>query len=150
MKHLETEQRTSKSSSTYYVRVKHPKYFANITKSEIWNNFLGMVTEKCSATLHKGALAIHVVSIIATIVCLLNPVCAIFYPMEQKHNIFIFYVIPPHWSDTGCWNLSSSKTITYLFYLANTMCVGFLATWARVTATMILTMLNRINSVPAR
>ena len=89
MKHLETEQRTSKSSSTYYVGVKHPKYFANITKSEIWNNFLGMVTEQCSATLHKGALAIHVVSIIATIVCLLNPVCAIF--IRWNKNIIYLY-----------------------------------------------------------
>ena len=69
---------------------------------------------------------------------------------EQKH-LFTFYVMYPHWHDTGSWNPSSSKTRTYLFYIVNIMGADGLATeGARVSATIILTMLNQINSVPAR
>ena len=46
---------------------------------------------------------------------------------------------------------SSCKTMTYLFYVFNKMAADDLATQgARASATMILTLLNRINSVPAR
>ena len=62
-----------------------------------------------------------------------------------------FCVIPPHWNDTGSWIFSWSKTIIYLFYIVNIMGADDLATQgARASATMILTMLDRINSVPAR
>ena len=56
-------------------------------------------------------------------------------------------LIPPHWHDTGSWNPSSSKIITYLFYIVNIMDADVLATQP---AFMIMTMLNRINSVLAR
>ena len=46
--------------------------------------------------------------------------------------------------------LPHGKTSTYLFYIADIMGADVLATRAvRVSATMILTMLNRNNSVPA-
>ena len=32
--------------------------------------------------------------------CHVNPLHAIFFQGEQKH-VFTFYVIPPHWYDTG-------------------------------------------------
>ena len=49
--------------------------------------------------------------------------------------------------DTGSSNHSSSNRRTYLFYVVNTMGVDVLATQgAKASATMILTMLNRINS----
>ena len=49
-----------------------------------------------------------------------NPLHAKLLQKEQKH-IFTFYVIPPHWYDTGSWNPSSCKTRTrtYLFYIVN-------------------------------
>ena len=79
----------------------------------------------------------------------LNPLRAKFFKKDQKH-IFAFYVIPPHWHGTGCWNPSSYKTRTYLFYMVNIMGADVLATQgARAAATMILTILIRINSVPA-
>ena len=60
-------------------------------------------------------------------------------------------IIPPHWHDTGSWNSSSHKTRNYLFYIVNIMGADVLATQgARASATMILTMLNQINLVPAR
>ena len=70
------------------------------------------------------------------------------FEREQKH-IHTSDVISPHWHDTGSWNPSSSKTRTYLFYIVNIIGADVLATqgaWA--SATMIFTMLNRINSVP--
>ena len=55
-----------------------------------------------------------------------------------KH-IFKFYVIPPHWHDTGGWNPSSNKTRTYPFYIVIIMAAGVLATQvARTPAAMIL------------
>ena len=72
------------------------------------------------------------------------------FQREQKH-ILTFYVIPPHLYDTGSGNLSSSKTRTYLSYIVNIMGADVLAMQgARASATMILTMLNKINSVIAR
>ena len=65
-----------------------------------------------------------------------------------KKYIYTLYVIPPHWYDTDSWNPLPSKTRTYLFYIVNIM--GVLAQGAGASETMILTMLNRINSVPAR
>ena len=74
----------------------------------------------------------------------------LYFYREQKH-IFTFYAISLHWHDAGSWNPSSSKTSAYLFYIVNIMGVDVLATQgARASATMILAVLNRINSVPAR
>ena len=71
----------------------------------------------------------------------------------MKHkNISTIYIIPPHWQDTGSWNLSSCKTRTYLFYIVNIMGVDVLVTQGAMSLTticMILTMLNWNNSVPA-
>ena len=54
-------------------------------------------------------------------------------------------------TDTGSWNLSWSKTRMYLFYIVNIMGADILVTQgAMASATMIFTMLNRINSVPSR
>ena len=65
--------------------------------------------------------------------------CLLFFQREHKH-IFTFYVIPPHWFDTGSWNPSSSRTGTYLFYLVNIMAADVLVMQgARASATMILT-----------
>ena len=70
---------------------------------------------------------------------------------EGTKHISTFYVIPPHLHDTGRWNPPSYKTRTCLFYIVNSMGADALATQrARASATMILKMLNRINSVPAR
>ena len=76
---------------------------------------------------------------------ILNPLCAKFFRGNIKH-IFTFYVIPPHWYDTGGWNPSSNKTRTYPFYIINVMAAGVLATQG---AAMLFTQLNRDNSVPA-
>ena len=49
------------------------------------------------------------------------------------------------------WNPFLCKTSTYLFYIFNIVAVGSLATQgASASATMMFTLLNRINSVPAR
>ena len=67
-----------------------------------------------------------------------------------NENIFTFYVIPPHWHDTGSWNSSLNKARTYLFHMVNIMGADVLATQgARASATMIFTKFNRINLVPA-
>ena len=69
---------------------------------------------------------------------------------EQKH-IFTFHAIPPYWHDTDSWKPSSGKTRTYIFYVANIMGAEVLATQgASASATMILTLLNGTNLVPAR
>ena len=70
--------------------------------------------------------------------------------MLKKHkNACTIYTISQYVHDKG-WNPSSCKTITYLFNIANIMGADVLATQgARTSATMILTMLNRNNSVPA-
>ena len=68
-----------------------------------------------------------------------NPLRAKFFRGYIKH-IFTFYVIPPHWYDTGGWNTSSNKTRTCPFYIVNIMAAGVLATQgARTSAVMILT-----------
>ena len=75
--------------------------------------------------------------------------CYIFH--SQPRHKLTFHVIPPHWHDTGSSNPSSSKTITYLFHIINVMADDVLATQgASASTTMILTMMNRINSVTAR
>ena len=72
----------------------------------------------------------------------------LFFQREHKH-IIIFHVIAPHWHDTGSWYPSSCKTRTYLAYMVNIMAADGLATQgARASATMILTLLNRIISAP--
>ena len=68
------------------------------------------------------------------------------FQRKQKH-IFTFYVIPPHWHDTGCWNPFLCKTSTCLFYMVNIIDADALVTQGlRASATMIFAMLNRINS----
>ena len=49
----------------------------------------------------------------------------LFFPSEHKH---VFYIIDPHWHDTGSWSLSSYKTRTYLCYIVNAMATDGLAT----------------------
>ena len=80
-----------------------------------------------------------------------NPLRARFFRGKIKH-IFTFHVIPPHWFDTGGWNPFSNKTRTYpAFFIVNIMAAGVLAMQgARASAAMILTKLNRDNSVPTR
>ena len=73
----------------------------------------------------------------------------LFFQMKQKHK-FEFYVISPYWHETGSWISTLRKIRRCLFYMVNIMGADVLATQgARVSATMISTMLNRINSVPA-
>ena len=56
-----------------------------------------------------------------------NPLCANFFQREQKH-VFTFYVITPHWYDTGTYYPSSSKTSTYIFNTVNIIAADGLAT----------------------
>ena len=79
----------------------------------------------------------------------LNFTCEIF---QRKHkHVFTCYVIPPHGLDASGLNLSSCKAMTYLFYIVNITGVDVLAPCvARTSSTMICTLLDRINSVPAR
>ena len=78
-----------------------------------------------------------------------NPPLANFF--RGNKNIYLHFVIPPHRHDTGSWNPSSSKLRTYQFYIVNIMGADVLATQgARASATMIFTVLNSINLVPAR
>ena len=91
-------------------------------------------------------------------VCMLNslatgrfthdPLLAKFFTGNKTY--FTFHVIHPHWFGAGSWNPSLGKTWTYLFYIVNIMAADVLVTkWARASATMILTLLNRDDSVPA-
>ena len=75
----------------------------------------------------------------------------LYFQREHKH-IFALYVFALcHWYDSGNWNPSSSKTRAYLFHIVNNMAADVLATQgARASATMILTKVNRGNSVRAR
>ena len=41
--------------------------------------------------------------------------------LSEGADILTFYVIPPHWYDTGNWNPSPSKIRTYLFYIVSIM-----------------------------
>ena len=66
----------------------------------------------------------------------LNPLRAKFFRGNIKH-IFPFYVIPPHWYDTGGWNPSSNKTRTYSFYIVSIMAAGVLATQGARTSAAI-------------
>ena len=77
---------------------------------------------------------------------LINPLRAKLFRRKKIH-----FVMSPHLHDTGSWNPSSGKTKTYIFYIVNTMAADDLvAQGARASATMIFTMLNRSNSIPAR
>ena len=70
---------------------------------------------------------------------------------RRHKNVSIIYIILPHWHDNRSWNPFSYKTRTCLFYIVNITGDDVLATQgARTSATMILTMLNMNNSVPAR
>ena len=87
----------------------------------------------------------------AVTVCNHNPIRWYFFQRKNKH-VFTFYVIPPHRLDQGDWNVSSCKIKTYLFHTVDITGVDVLATQAQgagASATMIFTMLNRVNSVPA-
>ena len=65
--------------------------------------------------------------------------------------LFTFCVIPPYWHAKDNWSPSSHKTRTYLFHIVNIMVADVLTTQgAMASAAMILTQLNRDNSVPAR
>ena len=58
---------------------------------------------------------------------------------EGSKHLFTFYVIPPHWHDTGSWNHSWCETRTCLFYITNIMAADDLVTQgARTSAAMIL------------
>ena len=68
---------------------------------------------------------------------------------------FFYYIlsnfIVQHWHDTDSYNPSSCMTRTYLFCIVNIVGTDVLARQgARESATMILTVLSRIDSVPAR
>ena len=66
-------------------------------------------------------------------------------PKFSNRNINMHSIIHPHWFDTGSWNpkfLMEGKDIRSADVLATQ--------GARVSATVILTMLNRNNPVPAR
>ena len=71
----------------------------------------------------------HIHSILLDVITYpcLNPLHAKLFRGNLKH-IFTFFVIPPHWYDTGGWNPSSNKTRTYPFYKVNIMAAGVLAT----------------------
>ena len=60
----------------------------------------------------------------------INPLRAKFFK-GNKNNIFTFYVIPPHWHDTGCWNPFSSNIRTYLFYIHVVLISWVLMSWRR-------------------
>ena len=70
-----------------------------------------------------------------------NPLPAKFFRGSIKH-IFTFYVIPPHWYDTGTSTPSSSKRRTYIFYIVNIMAADVLG----INSHDIDTQLNRDNS----
>ena len=68
-----------------------------------------------------------------------NPIRAKYF--KKNMNIYLhFFVTAPHWHDTGSCNP------LYLFYIVNIMSADGLATiGARTSATMIFTILNRID-----
>ena len=80
----------------------------------------------------------------------LNPLHAELF-IGNKKNVSTIDIFPLHWHDTGSWNPSSSKTRTYLLYIATIMAADVLVMQgAMASAARIFTMLNWINSVPAR
>ena len=71
--------------------------------------------------------------------------------IKADFYVFTFNINTSHWHNTGSWNPSSCKTMTYVFYIVKIMAVDDLAMQgARASATIILTMLNQINLVPTR
>ena len=82
------------------------------------------------------------------VLIILNRLHAEFFQMKHK-NTSTVYTITLHWH--WHWHPSSCKTKTHLFYIVNIVGADVLATQgARASATMLLTMLNRNNSVPIR
>ena len=79
-----------------------------------------------------------------------NPFRAKFF--RGSINMYLYFnVILPHWHDADSWNPLTCKTRTYLLCIVNIMGADDLATQgAGASATVIFTMLNRINSVSAR
>ena len=76
----------------------------------------------------------------------INPLRATFF----RGNKTYIYILCSSSRDTGSRNPSSSKTRNELFYIVNIMDADVLATQgARASASIIFTMLNWINSVPA-
>ena len=56
---------------------------------------------------------------------------------HMKHkNVSVIYIIPPHWHDSGSWNISSCKGWTYILYIVNIM--GFDDLLANNTGTICL------------
>ena len=81
------------------------------------------------------------------ILCMLY---ATFFRENIKH-VFPVYIIPPCRHDTGIWNASSWKIRTSLLYIVSIIGADDLAMQGdRASATLILTKLNWINSVPTR
>ena len=73
-----------------------------------------------------------------------NPLHGKFFRGNKNTHIFTFYVILPHWHDTGGWNPSSSKTRANLFYIVYIMGADDMATQgARASATIYWTELIR-------
>ena len=71
--------------------------------------------------------------------------------IQRKHwNVFTTHFVPSLWHGTGSWSPFSCKTRTYLLYIINIISADVLVTQGtRASATIILTMLNRGNSLPA-
>ena len=55
-----------------------------------------------------------------------NPLRVKFF--RGNKNIYLHFVISPHWYYAGSWNPSSNKTRTYLFYIVNIMAADVQAT----------------------
>ena len=52
----------------------------------------------------------------------LNPLCAKFVRGNIiMYIVFTFYVIPPHWHETGSWNSTSWKTRICLLYIPSSL-----------------------------
>ena len=94
-----------------------------------------------SARLCRGSPVIIENHWYGTRVCILATTCGYGKYGHMKHKIvFIIHILPPHWHDTGSWNPSSCRTITYIFYVVNIMGADVLVTQgARVSATIIMT-----------
>ena len=77
-------------------------------------------------------------------------VICIWWVFQQKHkHAFTIFITPPHWHDMCSWNLPSYTTGTYLGYMINIIAADDLVVQgARASATIMLNLLNRDNSVP--
>ena len=79
-----------------------------------------ILTNTCEAPTIDSVLTLYV------------PFCS---QSEYKY-MFPFYVIAPHWHDTGSWNISSCKTRTYLF------------SWCFITLALIAQIVRAIDVNP--